>query len=409
MYFTDLKISKEITSALEKEGILSPTQIQEEVIPAILEGRDILAQSETGSGKTLGFALPIIEKILPQRKVQAIILVPTRELAQQVAKEFEKFSHFKKLQILTIYGGVSINEQMRRLPHTDIVVGTPGRVLDLMERGDLRLDTVSYFVLDEADRMLDMGFIHDVERIIHSAKNKKQVMLFSATLPTQIINLTRKYLHDPKKITVEPQKKIVFLTQYYYDIKSSDKVSLLVHLLKQEARKLVLVFCATKRTTTFVAHQLYKSGISSKALNGDMTQAQRDRVIEEFKNGKIDALVATDVAARGIHVDDISHVYNYDLPTNVESYVHRIGRTARMGKEGVAISLLCDKDYEAFQQIYRQYSGKIHKLTCETFPRIKIEMHPHEGGNMRGQRTGFSGRRGPPSRGGRSSQGSRRY
>ncbi len=392
MEFRDMDIGKEMLDSLSRGGISTPTKIQQETIPAVMDGQDIRAQSETGSGKTLAFAIPIIERIEHRGGIQGLILAPTRELAKQITDEIRKFSRHKKIYALPVYGGTSMNNQIRDIPKTEIVVGTPGRILDLMERGELRFDRLRMLVLDEADRMLDMGFVADIERIISAIPKKVQTMLFSATYPPEIKEIARKYLNNPKKVVIESTLEKGKLLQFYYDINQRDKFSLLVHLLQKEKSETTLVFCKTKRMTDVLANNLYKSGIKAKALNGDMSQAKRDKVVEEFKEGRINVLVATDVAARGIHVEDISHVYNYDVPSEPSTYTHRIGRTARAGKTGSAVTLVCDRDYEEFGRIFAERREEIRKMEPDKFERVSF--------NMGGRRDAPRGERSGPGRGG---------
>lgn len=399
MEFKDIKISPEIIATLLKSGIAKPTKIQQETIPALLEGHDVRAQSETGSGKTLAFAIPMIEKFEKGQGVQGLILAPTRELAKQITDEFKKFMGHKRLFVTSVYGGASISAQVKDIQKTDIVVGTPGRILDLIERNALKLGNVKMVVLDEADRMLDMGFVRDIERILKELPKARQTTLFSATYPTEIKRLADRYLNNPKKVMVEATIQKGKLSQFYYDVMQKDKFSLLMHLLKKEDNELCLVFCKTKRMTEVVARNLHDHGIKAMPLNGDMTQAKRERVVEDFKSGRVNVVVATDVAARGLHIDAISHVYNYDMPNDAETYTHRVGRTARAGSDGVAISIVCDYDYDVFGRVMRERKGEIQKVEVGQYERLPFKM---QGGNSdRGDRRGsFGGRDGGRSSGG---------
>lgn len=346
-------------SLLEKHGITTATPIQNEIIPAILAGRDVLAQSETGSGKTLSFAIPIIEQLDRRGGLSALVLVPTRELCVQITNEFIKFSHGKNLGIASVYGGVSISNQIKKLKTANIVIATPGRLIDLLNRGAVRLDTVRCLVFDEADRILDMGFIRDIEKILLRIPQKRQTMLFSATVTKEITELSRKYLHQPKHVQLASALKPEFLHQTYYRTTSDQKLQFLIHLLKHE-RDLALVFCNRKHVTSKLVRKLSAQGIHAKCLHGDMPQNRRESVTEEFRRKKFNILIATDVAARGLHIEDISHVYNYEIPRDVESYTHRVGRTARAGKKGEAISLVStDDEKKFFRQILFAYRGDI--------------------------------------------------
>ncbi len=352
-------LSKPMIALLEQQGITIATPIQKEIIPAIVGGRDVLAQSETGSGKTLSFAIPIIEQFHRRDGLRALVLVPTRELCVQITGEFIKFSAGKHLGIVPVYGGASMQTQIHKLKTANIIVATPGRLLDLLKRRALRLDTIRFLVCDEADRMLDMGFINDIERILQHLPAQRQTMMFSATVSKEIEQLSRKYLHNPKHVLLESTVKPSFLQQTYYQTTPERKMGLLVSLLKRD-RHHVLVFCNRKHITVKVSKKLSAQGIHARCLNGDMSQPQRERVTQDFRQKKFSVLVATDVAARGLHIEDISHVYNYEIPKDVDSYTHRVGRTARAGKKGDAISLVAsEEERKFFKQILFTYRGSI--------------------------------------------------
>lgn len=369
-----LKLSKEMIALLNQRGITEPTPIQKEIIPAIFDGRDVIAQSETGSGKTLSFAIPIIERTNRRDGLHTLVVCPTRELAVQIAQEFVKFSHGKHLGITPIYGGMSIREQARKLTRTNIIVGTPGRLIDLLNRGMLQLDKITTLVLDEADRMLDMGFIKDIETIMHKVSKERQTLMFSATLAKEIVTLSRKYLKDPKHVQMASSVKPEFLRQTYYQTTPDQKLHLLIHLLKFE-RDLALVFCNRKHITAKIAKQLSREGVHARCLNGDMTQGQRERVTAEFRQKKFNVLVATDVAARGLHIDDVTHVYNYEIPRDVETYTHRIGRTARAGEKGEAISLVATGEERGFfQRVLFTYKGSIVLKGANDIGYVKVKM-----------------------------------
>lgn len=342
--FSDLGLSLEVLMAVQNTGYIQPTPVQAEIIPHILQGRDVLAQSQTGSGKTAAFALPILSRLQSGRRLpQVLVLAPTRELAQQVAQAFETYgANLPKLRVLTIYGGADYQPQLRGLTKgVDIVVGTPGRVIDHLDRGTLRLDELSCLVLDEADEMLNMGFQEDVERILAKAQQPKQMALFSATMPAAIREIADQHLVDPALVTIR-QKTLTAesIEQRCVFVNERDKLELLVRLLELENTDGVIVFTKTKDTTVRVAESLVSLGISAAALNGDLPQARRQRTVDQLKSGKLNVLVATDVAARGLDVQRISHVFNFDLPHDGESYVHRIGRTGRAGRAGVAYIFL---------------------------------------------------------------------
>ncbi|MBT3416650.1 DEAD/DEAH box helicase [Candidatus Woesearchaeota archaeon] len=370
--FKELNIGKSILQALQEEGFETPTEIQEKSIPSAIAGKDLLAGSATGSGKTLAFGAGIIQNSVKGNGIQALILTPTRELAQQVKEALKKFSKHKPLTISAVYGGMPIDRQFRRLRIADIVVGTPGRVLDHIKRKTIKLNNVKTLVLDEADRMLDMGFIDDVERIIKSVPNERQTLLFSATIHGMVANIIEKYLNDPVKIEVQSHVDPAKLIQGYYDVPDQLKFSLLVHLLKAETSGLVMVFCNTRHNTDFVANNLKGLGIPAEAIHGGFTQGKRNKILERFHSQKVLTLVCTDVAARGLDIPNISHVYNYDLPIDPKDYVHRIGRTARAGKEGIAVNILASRDHDNFGRVLKENKIKIPKLEMPRIERIEL-------------------------------------
>ncbi|MFA4953308.1 MAG: DEAD/DEAH box helicase [Candidatus Pacearchaeota archaeon] len=371
--FEKLGLSKGLLEVLNGFGFKEPSEIQEKAIPLALAGRDIIGGSATGSGKTLVFASPIIENLKPNHHVQALILTPTRELAEQVAKTIRRFLNKKELNVLAIYGGVDINQQIRKIPNADIVVGTPGRILDHLNRRTLNLSSIKFLVLDEADRMFDMGFHRDVEIILNQCPRERQTMMFSATISNDIDYLAKKYTKNPVKISVNSYVDPSLLTQIYYDVPAYNKFSLLVHLLNKNQTNLSMVFCGTRRNVDFIANNLKEVGINSKAIHGGLPQNKRIKILEEFHLKKISVLICTDVAARGLDIKGISHIYNYDSPPTSEDYIHRIGRTARAGKEGKAISILSNKDYENFRNISKDESLTIIPEKLPEFQIIKIE------------------------------------
>ena len=399
MEFKDMDLSAELISSLERHGIVKPTEIQARSIPVIMQGSDLLAESETGSGKTLAFAVPMLESLQHEHdKVQAIVLCPTCELAKQVAGEYEKYRTHSDLTILTVYGGVGYEPQIDALPETDIVIGTPGRVLDLMERGALKIDNVKYLVLDEADRMLDMGFIEDIERVIDATPEDRQTLLFSATINYRIEVISRDYMRDPALIRAKSQEVRGHLFQGYYVVNPWQKISLLHHLIKGHKDWHILIFCRTIVATDHVASELRKRGLDAKALNGNMSQAKREETVKGYQDRKFSILVATDVAARGLHIDGITHVFNYDLPDDPETHTHRVGRTARQGADGEAITLLAEDDYRKFDGIMDRYDDEIEKLTYRAWGRLE-RIPPSPPRPPRGERRG--GPRGGPRSGGR--------
>lgn len=349
--FKDLGLSEETVKLLASLKITEPTEIQEKAIPLALEGRDIVGASKTGSGKTLAFSSAIIEKIKPEKKVKAIILTPTRELAEQVKDSIKEFSK-GNLKVTAVYGGVDIERQTRKMHGTDVLVGTPGRILDHLKRNNLDLRKVEMLILDEFDRMLDMGFIMDVSKIIESTPKERQTMFFSATMSNDLDYLVDRYTKDPVEVSVESYVDHTKLEQVYYDVPDGLKFSLLVHLMKKEKSHLVMIFCSTRRNADFVVKNLNNLGIGAKAIHGGLDQKKRIKVLEEFNKKKgVNILVCTDVAARGLDIKNVTHVYNYDLPGITSDYIHRIGRTARAGEEGKAINILASRDYENFSNI----------------------------------------------------------
>jgi len=365
MSFEKLGLSENSLNAIKRKGFVKPTEIQREVIPRLLGGnKDIIGQSQTGTGKTAAFALPLIELIDEEiKEVQAIIITPTRELAIQVADEIRSLKGNKRIYVLPVYGGQPIGPQIRNLRRgAHIVVGTPGRVIDHIERGTLSLDDVRYFILDEADRMLDMGFIEDIERILMHTSEEKRVLMFSATIPREILRLARRYLKDYEVIKV--QKKSLApeqVEQLYFEVRPGNKFKLLRKILDEEGFY-GIVFCQTKKETRELAAKLKAKGYSAEALNGDIPQKGRERILERFRRGKTRILVATDVAARGIDVKDITHVINYSVPQNPEAYVHRIGRTGREGKRGKAITFVAPWESPKLRDIERVAKVKIREM-----------------------------------------------
>lgn len=352
--FKNLGISEPVLRSINDEKFKIPSEIQEKSIPLILEGKDVIAGSATGSGKTLAFAAGILQSSERGKGIQALVLVPTRELAEQVAKTLSKFSKYRPMEITAVYGGAGIFQQIRELRTADVVVGTPGRILDHIGRNTIRLGKVKTLVLDEADRMFDMGFIEDVERIIKKCPQERQTLLFSATISKDVVRLSRNYMKKPLQVSVESYVDPKKLIQVYYETGDDMKFSLLVHLLKHENSGLVMVFCNTKRNTDKVAKNLRFSGIDSLAIHGGLTQGKRNNVMRLFHSGKTCVLVCTDVAARGLDIQGVSHVYNYDIPRESKQYIHRIGRTARAGAEGKAVNILSRNDYDNFSRVLKE-------------------------------------------------------
>jgi ATP-dependent RNA helicase DeaD len=356
MNFDDFKLSKETHKAITKLGFEEPTPIQVSAIPMIMKGMDVIGQAQTGTGKTAAFGIPIIEMFKRAKKPYALILEPTRELAVQVAEEISNISIFKKIQVLPVYGGKSIDTQIRAFRRgVDIVVGTPGRIMDHMNRKTLSLSDLKIVVLDEADEMLDMGFIDDIETILTQTPPERQTLLFSATMPEVILTIAKKYMKKPEKIRVNPGNMIVpKIKQVFYEVRNEDKLKALARLLDVEDPSLAIVFCHTKRDVDEVSQKLQHMGYNADALHGDYSQARREEVMGKFRKGQIEILVATDVAARGLDIQNVSHVINYSIPQNPENYIHRIGRTGRAGKAGIAITLVTPREYTFLRQIERK-------------------------------------------------------
>lgn len=375
--FNELGLSRELSSSIENLKFTKPTEIQKKAIPHIVKGKDVIGASATGSGKTLAFGCGIVENTLPRKGLQSLVLVPTRELAEQVKDSLDQLTYGKNIGVIAVYGGVSINPQIRNLRKAEVVVATPGRLLDHLDRKTVDLSSVSVLVMDEADRMFDMGFIEDVEKIIQKCPEKKQSLFFSATLSSEINYLSKKYMTDPVVVSavkhVDPSK----LKQVYYDISKNKKLSLIIHLLKNDKGGQAMVFCNTRRTTDFVVKNLKNYGIKATSLHGGLTQNRRTGVIKSFDRGEVFALVCTDVAARGLHIDNVSHVYNYEIPLDSKDYVHRIGRTARAGEEGEAINLLSNNDFDNFSRVMNDHRDfkitKVETPLLEDVKAIKVE------------------------------------
>ena len=336
-------------AALERAAYAAPTPVQAGIIPRALEGVDVLGQARTGTGKTAAFAIPILERLKASRKgapPQALVLVPTRELAVQVRDEFDKLAHGRRVNCVPIYGGKPIRGQIANLQRgADVIVGTPGRVLDHLARGSLDLRSVGTVVLDEADRMLDIGFRPDIEKILRRCPKERQTLLLSATVAPPIERLAQKYMRDPEVMDFSPRSMGVdTIEQFYFTVDQERKFDLLVHLLKREEPEQAIVFCRTKRGTERIFRRLSKHFQGADMMHGDMVQSARDRVMKEFRAGKVRLLVATDVVGRGIDVTSISHIINYDIPQSSDDYVHRVGRTGRMGREGVAYTFVTTEE-----------------------------------------------------------------
>ncbi|MDO7576927.1 MAG: DEAD/DEAH box helicase [Flavobacteriaceae bacterium] len=371
MTFKDLKLELPILKALEKQGYTQPTPIQEQAIPILLKGHDLLGVAQTGTGKTAAFGIPILNHLLKEnnsgqgkRKIKALVVTPTRELAIQIAENFTDYSQFTHLRNTVIFGGVKQSKQVASLQQgVDILVATPGRLLDLMNQGYITFRDLKYVVLDEADQMLDMGFIHDVKKIIAKLPPNRQSLFFSATMPKTIVELSQKMLGDFERVTIKPEQATAEkVKQGVYFVSKNNKPNLLIYLLEQRPQDSVLVFSRTKHGANKIVKTLDKAKIKSAAIHGNKSQAQRQKALGEFKDGSLKVLIATDIAARGIDVDDLALVINYDLPNVSETYVHRIGRTGRASASGIALSFCMGDE--------RPYLKDIEKLIKQQVPRM---------------------------------------
>jgi len=387
MKFEDLNIISSILKALEEKNYTKPTSIQIKAIPVALNKQDILASAQTGTGKTAAFAIPIIQHLVDEqqhtkgkRKILSLIVTPTRELAIQIGESFNAYGKYTNIKTTVIFGGVSQGAQTDALRHgIDVLVATPGRLLDLMNQGYISLKDIKYFVLDEADRMLDMGFINDIKKIIAELPRKRQSLFFSATMPQKIVDLSRQILISPTKIAVNPVSSTAeTIQQYIYLTNKQTKRDLLFHILKNPELKQVLLFSRTKHGADRIVRNLKKKKINCAAIHGDKSQNQRQRALKEFKENKIRVLVATDIAARGIDIDKLRYVINYDIPNESETYVHRIGRCGRANEKGIAISI-CEPEENAYiRDIERLIKQKIQTISDNPFPQTDKPMNKEE-------------------------------
>ncbi|MDH6358586.1 DEAD/DEAH box helicase [Parabacteroides sp. PF5-9] len=370
MTFKDLKIIEPILKALDEKGYQNPTAIQREAIPHVLTGRDLLGLAQTGTGKTAAFAIPILQLLnedkrpSQKRQIRSLILTPTRELAIQIHECFRQYGSYMGLRSCVIFGGVKQKAQTDELKQgVDILIATPGRLLDLMSQGFISLDSITHFVLDEADRMLDMGFIHDIKRILPKLPVERQTLFFSATMPQAITALSQRILRHPVRVETTPVSSTVdTISQYLYYVEKAEKKNLLVNLLRKEKDQAVLVFSKTKHGADKLARVLNKAGIGSEAIHGNKSQNARQNALANFKSGKTRVLIATDIAARGIDIHSLEVVINYDLPDVAETYVHRIGRTGRAGNKGVALSFCSQEEYRLLNDIQKLTGKKLNTM-----------------------------------------------
>ena len=368
--FRVLGIGQTSLETLASFGFAEPTPIQERSIPALLAGRDMVGVAQTGSGKTIAFGIPMMERIDPALpEVQGLVLVPTRELAQQVLDVVSDLAEPFGMKAVGLLGGHALKRDFDALERRpQVVVGTPGRIIDHLHRGTLSLSHVSYAVLDEADEMLDIGFLPDITRILSRTPRKRQTALFSATMPMSIKRLVHRYMNDPETVTVDPELSTVeSVEQVYFEVAERDKMKALSELVRRELKDRTLVFSRTRRGVDRVADRLGAAGIHVGALHGDMDQRRRDNVVAAFRRGELDVLVATNVAARGLDIPEITHVVNFDVPQNAEEYVHRIGRTGRAGREGKAITFVCEYDVAPFDTLLQQFGDKLRKERLELY------------------------------------------
>jgi ATP-dependent RNA helicase DeaD len=373
--FENFKLHEQVLRAVKEAGFREPSPIQQEIIPLIMEGRDVVGQAQTGTGKTAAFSLPAISMIDPnEQKVQVLVITPTRELATQISDEMYMFGRFRNIHTVTVYGGSSYSKQLKLIDKgANIVVATPGRLLDLLKNNKVYDFEPQIVILDEADEMLDMGFLEDIEAIFARLPKKRQTMLLSATMPEPIKALAKKILNNPSFVSVTPPNATTNadIEQHYYVIEEHERDDAIIRLLDATDPKKAIIFCRTKKEVDRLSTKLVASGYASKGLHGDMEQPQREEVIKAFRNGVIDILIATDVAARGLNVKEISHVFNYHIPFDPESYVHRIGRTARAGQKGTAITLLTPIEYHSMQKIAKTVGTKLEQKQIPTLFELK--------------------------------------
>jgi ATP-dependent RNA helicase DeaD len=385
--FIDLGLSKNVLQAIDDMGFEEPSKIQAEVIPVLLEGFDVIGQAQTGTGKTLAFGAPILSKFIRiDNRITSLILTPTRELAIQVNDELARVAKHTKASLLPVYGGQPIDRQIRALRKgIDIVVGTPGRILDLIRRGVLDLSSINFLVLDEADEMLNMGFIDDIEEIIKNSNSDRQTMLFSATMPNEIKKLAQRYMKtETKHISIVKNAMTVStVDQYYYEIKQKDRFESLCRILDFDEPSSGIIFCKTKKGVDELVESMQARGYNVEGMHGDMNQNQRLNTLRKFKEANLEFLVATDVAARGIDVENVTHVINYDLPQDIESYVHRIGRTGRAKREGLAYSLVTPREYMTLKQIEKVTKSKIRRKEIPTIDEIFLAKYKNIMGRVK--------------------------
>lgn len=378
--FTDFGFSNEIMRGIEDMGWTTPTDVQKKSFNPVLDGKDVVVQSKTGSGKTGAFGLPLLEALMHHGEgLRAIVMCPTRELAKQVHDDLVGMAKHTKLNFACVYGGVGMEPQIRSIEIADCVVGTPGRILDHMSQGTLDLSNIIFLVLDEADRMLDMGFIDDVQRIIRAMPHDHVTMMFSATMPEQVLQIAETMMVDPVHIKLESFVSDILLKQYVIKVSNRTKLPVMFEIMQREKPQLAIVFTATRGLCDHVAEFLAVNGIEAKAIHGGHTQAKREKVLEGFHAGKVHVLVATDVAARGLDIDNITHVFNYNVPKTPQEYTHRMGRTARAGKDGKVVTLLSPTEHEDWSLVDSYFRGKIEEYLLGDFTPRPVNIPKREG------------------------------
>jgi ATP-dependent RNA helicase DeaD len=388
MRFDEFRLKPALLEKARMTGFKESTPIQKRCIDLILNGRDVVGEAETGSGKTVAFALPILDRLSRGRGIQVLVLTPTRELCVQVSDVFRDFGSPLGIRTISVYGGVSMEPQIEGMQTADIVVGTPGRVLDHLGRKNMELRGVRFLVLDETDKMFEMGFIEDVEEIIGHVPRERQTLMFSATMSYGIQHIIERHLHNPVIVRTRSYVDTRKLRQVYYDIyNQSDKFSLLVYLLRNHTSGLALVFCATRHESGIVASNLRRQRVNAMAIHGGMTQYKREKSLDALKHESIDVLVATDVAARGLDIKNVTHVYNYDVPKTAKEYIHRVGRTARAGESGSAVTLLTHRDHDNFRRILADEGIDVEREGIPDFPRLPFNRFLDD---TRRERTGSS-------------------
>lgn len=373
--FKELKLNSQILKAVEEMGFEKATPIQEQAIPIALQGKDVIGQAQTGTGKTAAFAIPFLQLVDQEPNIQVLVLTPTRELCIQIAEEVGKIGKYMKLKALPIYGGQDINRQIRALKgRPQIIIATPGRLMDHMNRKTIRLNNLKMVVLDEADEMLNMGFLEDIEQILSACPSERQTLMFSATMKREIESIANRFMQKPEIVKVKTQELTVPLIQQdFYEVPEKQKLEALCRLLDTQSPELALIFGRTKRRVDELSDALQKRGYLAEGIHGDLSQRQRDTVMGKFRNGEIEILVATDVAARGLDITGVSHVYNFDIPQDVDSYVHRIGRTGRAGQQGLAITFVEPREFGQLRNIERTIKKRLKRQQLPTVAEVKKE------------------------------------